>query len=66
MPSFKKRYDAKRRKDAIALLKSFTEKIRTGEVEVEVCNFWPGVEGKYNLKLVVTISEIPVLSEEIS
>ena len=63
MPSFKKRYDAKRRKDAISLLKAFAEKIRVGEVEVENCNYWVGTEGKYNLKLVVKISEIPVVSD---
>jgi hypothetical protein len=63
MPSSKKRYDAKRRKDAISLLKAFSEKIKNGEVDVETCNMWPGMEGKYNLKLVVKIVEIPTVSE---
>lgn len=63
MASHKKRYDAKKRKDAISILKAFSEKIRLGEVDVETCNYWSGTEGKYNLKLVVKILEIPPTSE---
>jgi hypothetical protein len=57
MPSFSKRHEAKKKKDAIGILKSFAEKIKSGQVDVETCNWWEALPGKYNLKLVVKESE---------
>jgi hypothetical protein len=57
MPSFKKRYDAKQNKKTISLLKQFSDKIKNGEVEVETCDWWEALPGKYNLKVVVKESE---------
>ena len=57
MPSFKKRYDAQKRKEAIGLLRNFADKIKNGEVDVETCDWWEALPGKYNLKVVVKESE---------
>lgn len=57
MPSFKKRYNTQQKKKAVGLLKQFSDKIKNGEVEVETCDWWEALPGKYNLKLVVKESE---------
>ena len=45
MASFKQRYDAKKKKDAIGLLKAFAEKIKNGEFEVDTAAHWNGSVG---------------------
>ena len=57
MASFKNRYDASQKKAALNLLKSFTDKIKNGEVEVETSGWWQGTPGQYTLRVVVKESE---------
>lgn len=66
MPSFKKRYDAKKKKEALGLLKAFADKIKNGEVEVETVGWWEAVRGKYNLKLTVKDHDFSEDSQDFS
>jgi len=58
MPSFKKRYDAKKKKDAIAALRNIIKLLESGEYVVETCDVWPGMEGKQNLKVSIKEADI--------
>lgn len=57
MPSFKKTYDKKKKAEALGLLKSFADRIKNDEFEVETAGYWPGVGGTYTLRVSVKISE---------
>lgn len=57
MASFKKRYDAKQKKDAINMLKEVQKKIQDGEVIVDTFGGWQGTPGTWTFKVVVKESE---------
>jgi hypothetical protein len=51
-----KRYNANKKREAISLLKYFSEKIKRGEVIVESSGWWQGTPGTYTLK--VSVKEV--------
>lgn len=57
MPSFRKRYESKQKKDAIQTMKNVIKMIESGDYKVEECGLWPGLDGKQNLKVVVKESQ---------
>jgi len=52
------------RKTAIQTLRAIATKLEKGELGVDTFGLWPGVEGRWNFKIVLTESEIPVPSEQ--
>ena len=57
MASFKKRYDAKTKKDAINTMKSIIKLLESGEYMVLEHGLWPGLDEKLNFKIIVKIQE---------
>ena len=52
--SFKKLYEARRRKEAIGTLKQLADRIKNGELELLEIGLWRGgVDGRWNFKMVV-------------
>lgn len=64
MASFKKRYDAKKKKDALTLLSSLKQKILEGEMEIKTFGYWQGVEGTWTFKIVTKETENLRLSSQ--
>ena len=57
MTNIKQRYDAKKKKEAIQMLKEVAERIKNGEFEVESSGFWAGLPGNWTLKIQVKESD---------
>ena len=58
MTSFKKRYDVKKKKDAIQTMKNIIKLIESGTYEVLECGLWSGLDGKQNFKVIVKDSTV--------
>lgn len=58
MSSFKKRYEAKQKNDAIKTMKNIIKALESGEYKVLEQGLWPGMDGKQNFKIIVKVSDV--------
>lgn len=58
MTSFKKRYEAKQKNDAIKTMRNIIKALESGEYKVLEHGLWPGMDGKQNFKIIVKVSSV--------